>query len=195
VKSLASAALTVLATAAVLMVAASPASAHTSLIDVQPGEGETVSEGTTVSLTFSEALLELGTEMIATDASGESFPLVVERPDPAMVAAQLPALAQGSVTVSWRVVAGDGHPIEGTLGYVADAAADADDGGEVPSPGATASSSEPTPSPTATEPSASAVPEQGETSEGSGLNWGLWIAIAAAIFAATAVATVAKRRR
>ena len=185
-KSLASAALTVLATAAVLWAAASTASAHTSLIDVQPGEGATVAEGTTVSLTFSEALLELGTELIATDASGESFPLVVERPDPATVAAELPALAQGPVTVSWRVVAGDGHPIEGTLGYVVGTT---DAGGEVPP------SSKPPPSPTATAPSASAPQELGESAGDGGLNWALWIAVAAAVFAATAVATVAKRHR
>ncbi|MCB2412735.1 copper resistance protein CopC, partial [Demequina sp. TTPB684] len=122
-KSRVLAALTAVASAAVVMVAAVPAAAHTSLIDVQPAEGETVAEGTTVALTFSEALLELGTEMIVTDATGESFSLVVERPQPEVVAAELPALAAGPVTVSWRVVAGDGHPIEGSLAY--DFAADA----------------------------------------------------------------------
>ena len=53
--------LTVLASAAMVTLAAAPASAHTSLIDVQPGEGDTVREGTTVSLRFSDALLDLGT--------------------------------------------------------------------------------------------------------------------------------------
>jgi len=170
------------------MIGAVPASAHTSLIDVQPGEGETVAEGTTVSLTFSEALLDLGTEVIATDASGESFPLGVERPEPAMVAAELPALAEGPVTVSWRVVAGDGHPIEGTLGYVAGAD---DAGDDVPASTAPATaSSQPEETPRAS-------PDQGVTGEETnlGLSPAGWLAIGALILAAAIAGVVAKKRR
>jgi len=181
--------MTVLASAAVLILAAAPASAHTSLIDVQPGEGDTVREGTTVSLTFSDALLDLGTEISVTDSSGDPIPLDVQRPEPASVAGTLPALAAGPVTVSWRVVAGDGHPIEGTLTYVAE---DAEPSASEP---ATSSEVASTPTPIAPSPSAAASPEQDQSSGNSGINWGVWIAVAVAIFAATGAGVATKKRR
>jgi len=197
-KSRISASLTVLVGTAVLVFAASPASAHTSLIDVQPGEGDTVREGTTVSLTFSDALLDLGTEISVTDSTGDPISLEVQRPDPASVAATLPALAAGAVTVSWRVVAGDGHPIVGTLAYVAEAPSVP----EPAAPSASASAAEtpamvstsPTPAPSSS-PSPSPQPDAENDASGSGINWGVWIAVGVAIFAATGAGVATKKRR
>ncbi|WP_291379001.1 copper resistance CopC family protein [Demequina sp.] len=184
-------ALTALVSAGVATMVAAPASAHTSLIDVQPTEGDTVQEGTVVSLTFSDDLLDLGTEMIVTDADGDAVALEVERPDPATVAATLPVMEGGPVTVSWRVVAADGHPIEGTLSYVAEAVAASET-----APSLAPATASPSASDAATASATSpAAPDQGEPSESGGLNWTVWIAVAAAIFAAAAVATAAKRRR
>ncbi len=183
-------ALTVLAGVALVTLAAAPASAHTSLIDVQPGEGDTVREGTTVSLTFSDALLDLGTEISVIDSSGNPIALDVRRPEPASVAATLPALAAGPVTVSWRVVAGDGHPIEGTLSYVA----------EGPEP----SASDPA-SPSASAPAEAALvtaslsPSPSPQPSGELVNGKLspagWLGIGVVLLVATGLGVLAKRRR
>ncbi|WP_291382472.1 copper resistance CopC family protein [Demequina sp.] len=184
--------LTVAASAAMMLLVAAPASAHTSLIDVQPVEGDTVGKGTSVTLTFSDDLLGLGTEMTVTDAIGDSVPLQVRRPGPASVEATLPALAAGPVTVSWRVVAGDGHPIEGTLNYVAEAS-------ETSPPDASMASASASPdqvSATASmSPAPATPPPADDAGSDRGVNWAVWIAVAVAILATTAVATLTKRRR
>jgi hypothetical protein len=182
---------TVFATAALVILAAAPASAHTSLIDVQPGEGDTVTEGTTVSLTFSDALLDLGAEFSVVDSGGDPVSLDVDRPDPASVAATLPALAAGPVTVSWRVVAKDGHPIEGTLAYVAEGVGPPASAPAAPSGHASAVPAQVTASPS---PSPSPQPDTGDDSSSDGINWGVWIAIGVAIFAATGAGVATKRR-
>ncbi len=182
--------LTLLAGAAAVILAAAPASAHTSLIDVQPGEGDTVREGATVSLTFSDDLLDLGTEMIVTDSSGEPVSLDVQRPEPATVAAALPALATGPVTVSWRVVAGDGHPIEGTLTYVAEGPEPSVS--DPTSPSASASAQVP-PVTASMSPSPSPQPS-GEIGNG-GLSTAGWFGIGVVILAAAGVGVLAKNRR
>lgn len=183
--------LAVLASAAIMALAAPPASAHTSLIDVQPGQGGTVGEGTSVSLTFSDDLLDLGAEMTVTDASGDAIALDVRRPDPASVEATLPALAAGPVTVSWRVVAGDGHPLEGTLNYVAETPETS-----APEPATASASAGPLPAPTtASMPPVLSTPPPVADDGSGGVAWGVWVAIAIAILAATAVATATKRRR
>jgi copper resistance protein C len=190
--------LTVLAAAVSVLFFAGPASAHTSLIDVQPTDGGTVSEGSTVTLTFSDDLLELGTEISITDASGASQSLDVTRPKPSSVQATLPAMAAGPVTVAWRVVAGDGHPIEGALSYTAE-------GPEVPPESATPSASPATTQsaeasvtrPTPPSATASPAPEQADENGGgnSGVNWGVWVAIGVAIFAGTGAGVATKKRR
>lgn len=204
-KSALGVALTVLASAAAVMLAATPAAAHTSLIDVQPADGGTVRDGSVVSLTFSEALLELGTEITVTDSRGNSIALEVQRPEPATVAATLPALAAGPVTVSWRVVAGDGHPIEGALSYVAEAAVPSATDSASPAPTASegrtrapAAASEPptaaTAIPPAATPPASAPANEANAESNPAMNWALWIAIGAAILLATVVGVVTKKR-
>lgn len=188
--------------AGLVVFAASSASAHTSLIDVQPADGATVSEGTAVTLTFSDNLLELGTEITVTDASGESVPLDVTRPDPASVQVTLPALVDGPVAVAWRVVAGDGHPIEGTLGYTAVGSASPPSASPAGSdaPTASAASSVQRPTPETTSATASASPgaaDQGVTGDTSnqGLSLAGWLAIGAVILAAALVGVFAKKRR
>ncbi len=182
--------LTVLAAAAAVVLAAVPASAHTSLIDVQPGEGGTVQEGTTVSLTFSDALLDLGTEISVTDSSGDPVSLDVQRPDPATVAATLPALAAGPVKVSWRVVAGDGHPIEGTLSYVAEGSDPS--ASDLTSPSASALA-ELVPVTASMSPSPSPQPS-GEVVNGELSPLG-WIGIGLVMLVAAGLGVLAKKRR
>lgn len=178
--------------AAFAVFAAAPASAHTSLIDVQPADGATVREGTDVTLTFSDELLELGTEVTVTDTSGDAIPLDVTRPDPASVQVTLPALAGGPVAVAWRVVAGDGHPIEGTLNYAAEGS------GATPSDAPSAPAATP-PATATTAATASAVPtpEQADPSGSAdgGMSPAVWVAIGVAVLAVTAAGVASKRRR
>jgi hypothetical protein len=184
--------LTVLAGAVAVILTAAPASAHTSLIDVQPGEGDTVREGTIVSLTFSDSLLDLGTEISVIDSSGDPVVLDVQRPDPASVAATLPALAAGPVTVSWRVVAGDGHPIEGTLSYVAEGSEP--QASEPASPSAPASAE---PAPVTASMSSSPAPSTEPSGEivNGGLSTAGWLGIGLVLLVATGLGVLAKGRR
>ncbi len=182
--------LTLLASAALVLLAAAPASAHTSLIDVQPGEGDTVREGTTVSLTFSDTLLDLGTEISVIDSSGDPIALDVRRPEPASVAATLPALAAGPVTVSWRVVAEDGHPIEGTLSYVAEGPKPSAPGPASPSASAPAEAA-----PVTASMSPSPAPQPSGEIVNGGLSAAGWIGIGVLMLVAAGVGVLAKKRR
>lgn len=157
-----------------------PASAHTQLIGVDPAEGATVAMGDAVTLSFSEDLLSIGAGATVTDAAGEVTTLDVTFPTPASAQVIMPVVPGGALTLAWRVVAGDGHPVEGTIAYVADAPAPTS---ESPTP-ATAAETEPSAaasaSPDATAAAASPTPpgDQGASNNGA------QIAVAAALFAA-----------
>ncbi|MFC4224902.1 copper resistance CopC family protein [Lysinibacter cavernae] len=104
---------------------ATPASAHDQLISATPADGATLDEAPTeISLTFSDNLIEIGTEVRvlegativdgATDwASGPS-----ELAGPTVTQPVRQPLDDGTYTVVWRVVSSDGHPIEGTYSFV-----------------------------------------------------------------------------
>ncbi|GAA3589906.1 hypothetical protein GCM10022198_12220 [Klugiella xanthotipulae] len=100
--------------------APSAASAHDQLISADPADGsELEAMPDSVTLTFSDTLLDIGTVVRVVDAtdtavtrgdltlSGASVtqPLNTDAPD-------------GTYTVVWRVVSGDGHPITGTFTFV-----------------------------------------------------------------------------
>lgn len=176
-----------------------PASAHTQLIGVDPADGATVGEGTAVTLTFSEDLLTIGAEFIITDGLGAATKLDAKYPTAASVQVVLPGLAPGTATLAWRVVAGDGHPVEGSVAYVSDAetvippsnpASAAANPTASPSvsasPGATAS-------PDAVSPSAEPSAAKGDSSGFN--NVALWVAIFAAVLASSVAIIAAKRRR
>ena len=101
------------------VVSAAPASAHTSLVAMAPANGSAVpSAPTQVVLTFDEAVEQVGEGVVVTAPSGahvESGQPVVTG---ALVTQQLLALVEpGHYTVVFRVVADDGHPVTGTLGF------------------------------------------------------------------------------
>lgn len=173
---------------------AAPASAHTSLIDVTPGEGSTVTEGDTVTLTFSEDLLTIGAEATVTDSTGTASSLEVSFPVPSSAQVVLPDLAGGAVLVAWRVVANDGHPVEGALTLVAEASA---------TPPATSAATAPTPAPGAPAAAtlgATPTPEVDESPSaeaGTGSNGvpvAIWVAVAAAFLAFGAFMLARNRR-
>jgi len=101
------------------VVSAAPALAHTSLVSMAPANGSAVlSAPTQVVLTFDEAVEQVGDGVVVTAPSGarvESGKPVVSG---AQVSQQLRSLSEtGHYTVVYRVVADDGHPVTGTLGF------------------------------------------------------------------------------
>jgi methionine-rich copper-binding protein CopC len=131
--------------AAALLVPALPAAAHDELIGTDPS-ADSVLEALPEQITLSysaDVLTDAGATVIeVTDAAGTSLTDGAPEVSGAEVTQALAGPASGTVTVAWRVVSSDGHPIDGEFAF------------SVPE-------STPTPTPTAT-PSASstAVPSE-----------------------------------
>lgn len=195
-------ALSALASLTAAFLIALPAQAHTQLVGVDPAEGATVEAGDAVTLTFSSTLLDLGAEASVTDSTGTVTAAAVDVSQPGALIVTIPEVAAGDATLSWRVVAEDGHPIEGTLAYVAAAppAPDPvepseeprDEPGDEPSASASAA-------PVVTDIAAAATPSPGPSGESddanSGVSVAVWVAIAVALAAALFGTMTAARRR
>lgn len=98
------------------------AQAHTSLASASPGDGDTLSASPPMlELTFS-GVLERGNPLHAIEIAGPSGE-AVELPPPTLsddrktIGVALPELAGGRYAVTYRVVSGDGHPIEGGYAF------------------------------------------------------------------------------
>lgn len=147
---------------------AAPAAAHDELISTDPAAGATVDAlPTAITLTYSAQLLAEGggNEVQVTDAEGTSIAdgaLVV---DGATVTQALLPGATGAVTVLWRVVSSDGHPISGEFSFTVADASPAPSPTDTVSPSPTATSYAPTQTSTAT-------PEPAPTGDGgTALPW------------------------
>ena len=145
-RALAAAAAALLLTTAGLLVA-SPASAHDELTSTDPAADtsvETLPEQLTLTFSGELAADPGATELQVTDAEGTSLadgePLVAGT----VVTQPLAGAASGPITVLWKVVSSDGHPISGEFGFTVTAP--------------------PTPTPTPT-PTASATPSDTPTAE------------------------------
>lgn len=190
-----------LALAAALTVGtAGAAAAHDELVSTDPAAGSTLATApTAVSLTFSGELLDLSATVVAEGPQG-AVAVGEAVVDGTTVQASMPdGLADGEYLVTWRVVSGDGHPIQGTLAFTlatgstsAPGAATASAEPADPTPSAppapsTAPAAAPTSTPSATPPDASApAPAPG------GSPWP-WVLVGVA--AAGAVAALVTRRR
>ena len=119
----------ILALVAVLLVAASvlvasPASAHDRLIGSDPAAGATVDESPAqLTLTFSGVISpDAGaSEVQVTDAAGTQLagdPVATDN----LLSVPLVAQGSGAVTVLWKVVSSDGHPISGEYSFTITAA-------------------------------------------------------------------------
>ena len=101
---------------ALLLGSASPALAHDELVGFDVVTSNDSPEVTGVSLQFSNEILDVGAEFIGVDATGSDVlagPPVVAGRD---VSQSLKTpLAPGEVSLAWRVVSSDGHPITGAL--------------------------------------------------------------------------------
>ncbi|HEY7488349.1 MAG TPA: copper resistance CopC family protein [Streptosporangiaceae bacterium] len=95
---------------------AGPASAHTTLKSASPASGSTVGPPSQIVLTYADPVRF--TQVLVTDAAGRRYqsgrPVNVDNTVTEQVASSLP---NGRYTVAWRVVAPDGHPVEGTYQF------------------------------------------------------------------------------
>lgn len=151
--------------ASVFLIAA-PASAHDELVSADPAAGAAVDAlPAQLTLTFSgELATDPGaTELQVTDAAGTSLangdPVVADT----TVTQPLAGTASGAITVLWKVVSSDGHPISGEYTFTVTAPAPTPT--PTPTPSATVSSA-PTESPSATE-SAAPVTDEDADADGS----------------------------
>jgi methionine-rich copper-binding protein CopC len=99
-----------------LVVCAGPASAHTTLRKASPGIGSTVRPPSQIVLTYADPVRF--TQVLVSDAAGRRYqsgaPSAVDNTVTQKVGSALP---NGRYTVAWRVVAPDGHPVEGTYQF------------------------------------------------------------------------------
>ncbi|MEZ2391148.1 copper resistance protein CopC [bacterium RCC_150] len=112
---------TVLLSAALF--AAAPALAHDVAESTSPANGSTVaSVPDSVSITFNNRPLLLGSQIRVNDASGNDWADgPVEIVDNVVSQKLRPGAPAGAFTVVWRVASSDSHPIEGTFGFTAKA--------------------------------------------------------------------------
>jgi len=182
---------------------AAPASAHDELVATDPADGSSLPEAPdAVTLTFGEEVVELGTAVVVVDSAGVKLAdgdLVV---DGAVITRPIKApTAAGEVTVSYRVVSADGHPVTGRFSFTVEAVAPSASPSESESESETAS--EPaSATPSASEPSASATSEPAASpsttpvsseQSGSALPWVLG-GLAVLALAGAAVAAARGRR-
>lgn len=171
---------------AIVATAGSPAGAHDSLVRADPADGSVLAQPpAAVTLEFSDPPLDVSPQVVVRGADGGVVADVVPTITDRTATAPLPQpLAPGTYTVAWRVVSGDGHPIEGSLGFTVQ-------GPSTPAPTAStppaSRSAGATPLPTA---ALSAVPTSaptagaGTTSSGPGTGW--WVAGGVLLVAAVA---------
>lgn len=101
------------------LVSAAPALAHDQLVGSSPGDGEVLQRPPReVALTFTSDVLPIGPTVLVRDAAGRSVQDGEPAVEGSVVTTSLPTdLADGAYVVVWRVVSGDGHPIEGALTF------------------------------------------------------------------------------
>lgn len=109
---------------------ASPALAHDQLVGTEVVE-KADGSAEAVRLTFSNSIIEVGTEFVLTAPDGSDAKggdPVVEGPDVTQPIA--PGLDAGDYAGAWRVVSSDGHPIDGvfTLSIATDGSAEVQEG-------------------------------------------------------------------
>ena len=184
-----------------LTLVASPAVAHDELIGSSPAAGSEVDAlPAEITLTFSGVLIDGAgtTQIVVTDASGADITGGDPVLDGTKVTQPLAAsAAPGLVTVVWRVVSSDGHPVSDQFTFTVA-------GGSGASPEASASASSPAATssaavaPTGTAPSPTESASADDAGDG-GLSPAVWIGAGVAIFAALiavfTATSAAKRRR
>jgi methionine-rich copper-binding protein CopC len=183
IRQLLSALLAALILISAVVGSAVPASAHDAAESTSPAAGATVATPPEkVSITFNKNPLRLGSQIVVTDAAGNSWAdgdvEIVDNVASQKLKQGAPA---GAFTVAWRVVSSDSHPIEGSFSFTATAGAS----GSTPAP-AVPTLSTPQPGVTATP---VPVPNAAEP-----FPWSLVIFVGTGVGILVALALMAKRR-
>ncbi|MFC8190029.1 copper resistance protein CopC [Cellulomonas sp. NPDC057328] len=205
--------LAALATAVVtLVLAAVPAAAHNTLRSSDPADGAALAGAPAqITLTFDQAALELGSEVVVTAEDGTVVSAgPVQLADVSVVQPLAEDRPAGAYRVDWRVTSADGHPISGTFGFTAsEPVGAAVAGGEAapaggtvttmatPSEAATTAEEDPTPSPSE---SVDLTPDMGGSGEAARDNypgtlpWWAWALMIVAVIGAVATVVARKQR-
>jgi len=185
-----------LAGAALFVLPAAPAFAHDELVSTDP-PADAVLDALPGQITFTysaDILAEEGTAVVeVADAGGTSLtegPPVVSGME---VTQTLAGAASGPVTVIWRVVSSDGHPIDGTFSFTVDSPTPTPTATSTATPTATPSASATTAPPTAT-PDATTAPSE-NASDASPLPWILLVVALVIVAGAIVWLFVARGRR
>ena len=184
---------------AAVLVTAVPASAHDELLVSDPADGASVQAlPEEITLTFSAFPLdEPGATLVeVTDATGADLTSGDPVIDGTDVVQALEGPATGAVSVLWKIVSSDGHPIDGEFTFTV--------AGGAPSPSASApaappgASAEPTPddsaAPTAVV-TATPTPADDGGDASSALIWTIVGVVVAALVAAVAYLLISRSRR
>jgi copper resistance protein C len=117
--------LTVLALVVTMAVGgAGAASAHDTLVGTSPAANSTVpTVPGSVTLTFDQPALALGTELVVTGPGGPVQSGAARAVDNTVTQSVQPGAPAGRYTVLWRVTSVDGHPVSGRFTFTAKAAA------------------------------------------------------------------------
>lgn len=185
-RQLLSAVLATLVFAAALLGFAAPASAHDAAESSSPAQGATVATAPEqVSVTFNKNPLGIGAQFSVKDFAGAEWAdgavEIVDSTATQKLKAGAPA---GAYTVAWRVVSSDSHPIEGTFGFTATAAA---------AGAAAASPSAAVPTVGSAQPGTVAAPAPAENAS-EPFPWSLVIFAGVAVGLLVAIGILAKRR-
>ncbi|MBN9190104.1 copper resistance CopC family protein [Microbacterium sp.] len=177
------------AVAGLVLLVASPASAHDELVGTDPAAGSTVAAlPGAITLTFSDIVIDDGTanQVRVTDAAGSSLTDGSPQVQDNVVTQRLKGAdaAAGTVTVLWRVVSRDGHPVSKSFTFTLAPAASS-------TPATSASA---TVAPVAPRPSASPTASSGGTGS-SPAPWIILGALTVAAIAGTAYLVVSRGRR
>jgi len=98
------------------------ASAHTGLSSSDPADGaELTAPPASVTLVFDAPMVNIGATVMITGPDGQQYPTGTPVVDSTDVRTDVPALGPaGQYTVTYRVVSGDGHPVEGQIRFQLD---------------------------------------------------------------------------
>lgn len=102
------------------LLANAPAYAHDDLVSSVPAEGSQISAGVSeIRLTYSSELMQIAesAEIIVSDPSGVLINNGCAVLQGRELITSVDFEAEGTHSVSWRVVSGDGHPIEGSFSF------------------------------------------------------------------------------
>lgn len=181
--------LLILLTAALVLLGAGPAFAHSALVSADPADGSTVRTApSAVTLTFNEDIKGQFSKVIVTDPDGRQVAEAATVAGP-VVSAKLPSgLVDGRYRVVYSVVSADTHRIAGELHFTlaaagpAGATTSAATSTSTPPTSATAStsSSAAAPSTAPSNPSTSSATSAAAQSSGGTSPW-LWIGLAAVL--------------